>query len=484
MAEKYDGTEFEIADKYDLLLEMYEAKLEEVEEQKYNSEYDDEEEFDADEYKKELFGDLARGDEYILVRYKGSAEKVVIPDGLAGIKAYAFANNKTLKSVVFPDSVQRIANGTFSGCAALTQVELSKNLTLVGIEAFKNCTALKSIEFPDCVTGIGGNAFEGCTALQSIGLGKSLQAVGREMFKNCTALKSVDIPDSVEIIRVNAFEGCTALESIRFGENVTGIGWNAFQDCKSLKKLKLPPRLEEIDMFLFENSGLQELYIPASVDFISNDAFAFCGTLRKVTVDPANKRYYNQNDCIYDRRDGTLIFGRGKDKRNSIGNAAVIEDHAFSGSPYLTDITFQDGLKKIGMAAFAGCKNLRRVVFPDSLEKIGYRAFDGCSALEEIVVPAGVEVVEACAFRYCGLKRAVVKRGVKKLEASVFAHNGELREVYIPSTVTDFGVSLFEVCHKDLCVFFETDDENSSWEIKFIKEKVKVVLGYKSDIFD
>ena len=81
----------------------------------------------------------------MLLRYLGNAEHVVIPaeiDGLpvTEIFGFAFANNPTVKSIGFPDTVKIIHEWTFLNCSSLTEITLPKSLEYVGTEIFKVVT--------------------------------------------------------------------------------------------------------------------------------------------------------------------------------------------------------------------------------------------------------------------------------------------------------------------------------------------------------
>lgn len=63
---------------------------------------------------------------------------------------------------------------------------------------------------------------------------------------------------------------------------------------------------------------------------------------------------------------------------NSIGNSA------FYGCKGLTSITIPDGVTSIGGSAFRGCTGLTSVTIPDSVTSIGVRIFYNCSGLTSI----------------------------------------------------------------------------------------------------
>ena len=65
-----------------------------------------------------------------------------------------------------------------------------------------------------------------------------------------------------------------------------------------------------------------------------------------------------------------------------------IENSAFSGNNYITQLTLADTVKRIGNGAFHACKSLKNVVAGDGLTEIGDSAFSS-SGLEKIYIPAG-----------------------------------------------------------------------------------------------
>ena len=194
-----------------------------------------------------------------ILKYNGSAKNVVIPSEIEGlpvkiIDEFAFESNKTMKSVIIPDSVEEIGGGAFWNCTALERVTLGNSVQKIDTYysddycgAFKNCTALKSITIPDSVKEIGCSAFWNCTALKNVALGNSVQKISYAAFYGCPALQSVIIPDSVEKIGSYAFYDCTALERVTLGNSVQKIDDAAFNGCTALQSLTIPDSLQKIE---------------------------------------------------------------------------------------------------------------------------------------------------------------------------------------------------------------------------------------------
>ena len=141
---------------------------------------------------------------------------------------------KELTKVVFPDSLQTIANWAFSGALKLTTV------------VFTGCTILESI--PD-----GG--FWGCTALTALDFTgcTALESIGEEAFLNATSLTTIDFTGCLNLIKVDskAFQNSTSLTTVDFTgcdtltcsscSTTDGLRVNAFTNCNNLKIVKFSP---------------------------------------------------------------------------------------------------------------------------------------------------------------------------------------------------------------------------------------------------
>ncbi|RGF27887.1 leucine-rich repeat domain-containing protein [Clostridium sp. AF46-9NS] len=101
-----------------------------------------------------------------LTKYRGTDERVTIPDTVEVVGESAFENNQKVQLVVVPKSVKRMDAYVFWGCDNLEEVVLGKGLTAVDEYAFAGCTGLKQITIPENVQSIEAQAFAGCTTLR------------------------------------------------------------------------------------------------------------------------------------------------------------------------------------------------------------------------------------------------------------------------------------------------------------------------------
>ena len=167
----------------------------------------------------------------------------VLEDGAAEITSYSGK-----------DSVLKIPN-TLDG----------KTVTSIGDEAFSGCRALTSIELPDSVTSMGVNLFAGCESLKNIqvSLEQPVFAVIDGVLFN-KAEKSLicypagkqeeayEVPQGIQQIKFGAFAGCRFLTTIELPDSVTSIGDFAFAGCSSLTSIELPDSVTSIGDRAFE----------------------------------------------------------------------------------------------------------------------------------------------------------------------------------------------------------------------------------------
>ena len=81
----------------------------------------------------------------------------------------------------------------------------------------------------------------------------------------------------------------SALENIFLPSTLKRIEYNAFKDCKNLKNINLPNRLEFIGKQCFMGSTLEFVDLPSTLMTIERSAFRECQNLSSVEF-PASLR--------------------------------------------------------------------------------------------------------------------------------------------------------------------------------------------------
>lgn len=235
--------------------------------------------------------------------YNGKAEKLTIPDTLAGKKVtsigdMAFHWRSSLTSVTIPDSVTSIGDGAFFACDSLTSITIPDSVAQIGENPFTSCSSLKIISvspehlyfaaidgvlfqkadkiliaypagiksttysIPYGITTIGDSAFYKCSSLKSVTIPDTVTSIGNDAFCWCSSLTSIAIPDSVTSIENSAFLSCYSLTSVTIPDSVTSIGDWAFSGCDSLTTVTIPDSVTSIGKYAFDNCPDLILTVP------------------------------------------------------------------------------------------------------------------------------------------------------------------------------------------------------------------------------
>ena len=308
----------------------------------------------------------------ILIRYNGSDEHVVIPDGVTEIGERAFAENTTLRSVVIPNSV-----------------------TEIGKEAFNACTALESVEIPDSVTDVGSGAFYECRALKKVRLSKNMTEISDRCFME------------------------TAIDSIELHEGIDCIGNGAFASCHNLKSVTVPDSVEEIDVFAF---GYDSNWDEKS-DRIE-------GFVLRGSIDSPARFYAHEYDLTFvpvgdvrelpefEIEDGVLVCYNGSSDIVRIPReVTVIGKYAFKANKNLKHVFFHNGVTEIGFHSFEDCVNLKEADIPGSVKEIVAYAFMRCKSLSKVKLHEGLLKIGTWAFGDCeSLHEITIPRSVRKID--------------------------------------------------------------------
>lgn len=276
---------------------------------------------------------------------------IVIEEGAISIPEYTFKDCTLLTSIVIPNTITTIQDGTFSGCSGLVQM----TIPFVGAKA--NYTYNDEYWYPFGHI-FGRTKYSG--AIETI---QGHEYIYNGKYKYNTMSTTYYIPSSLKSVNVTggqivygAFSNCTGLTSVTIGNNVSSIGGNAFNNCSGLTDIIIPNSITWIDDRAFDGcTGLSSITIPASVEVIGSFVFSSCTGLTTVN--------WNATACRR-RRSNT--------------------DSIFSGCTNLVSLNIGKNVTNIPASAFAACRGLARVTIPDSVTSIGDYAFLDCTELTSI----------------------------------------------------------------------------------------------------
>ena len=213
-------------------------------------------------------------------------ETIAIPSTINGETVTgidnAFQNNKQIKNIILPDTMENINDNAFRN-SSLKSINLPTSIVKIGNNAFENCgglildmTTLPNLE------SVGDYAFY-FTNIYNFDFSESIKLnyIGENAFVD-TNLQNIDLYNASLLtdINNNCFNGCRNLVSIVLPQSLKTIGSNVFNSCYSLTSITLPNTLTTIGYGAFYNcSSLTTLILPGSITTISNDAFGDCTSL-------------------------------------------------------------------------------------------------------------------------------------------------------------------------------------------------------------
>lgn len=160
----------------------------------------------------------------------------------------------------------------------------------------------------------------------------------------------------------------------------------------------------------FSNVEIKGVKLPDNIVKLGEFAFYYCTTLKEV------------------------IFG---------ANTVEIGKEAFEGCVSLSNVELNVSMETIGRMAFATTSSLESISFPEGLKTIGSGAFV-LSGLKSATVPGTVELIDEQAFCSCqNMETITFEDGVTSISNYVFEGTSNLKDIYIPDTVTEIGSNTF-----------------------------------------
>lgn len=383
-----------------------------------------------------------------LVKYRGTEERVTIPDTVEVVGESAFENNQKVQFVVISKSVKRLDAYVFWGCNNLEEVVLGKGLTAVDEYSFAGCTGLKQITIPENVQSIDAQAFAGCINLTDIYIPATVTGIAEDAFLNC------------DNVTIHADEGSVAAQfSQKLAEQKNR------DPLVTAAPVQTPTAVSRPDTQATTEPVSTATPAPAATPVPGNvlGSTIVVGNHALVMVHPGEEKVQQG----YTEPEAGQETGEEQDITAETENGKVPE-WMYYRNQSVSAVTIPEGTTEIGRFAFSR-SSLRTVTIPEGVTVIDYAAFYHCDNLDNVILPDTVNTVGAKAFTHTGwmddfeensmddflisgdilvaykgnLPEVVIPDGVRVIAEEAFRNHTELKKVHLPASVTDIGNDAF-----------------------------------------
>ena len=383
-----------------------------------------------------------------LVKYRGTEERVTIPDTVEVVGESAFENNQKVQFVVIPKSVKRLDAYVFWGCNNLEEVVLGKGLTAVDEYSFAGCTGLKQITIPENIQSIDAQAFAGCVNLTDIYIPATVTGIAEDAFLNC------------DNVTIHADEGSVAAQ---FAQKLAEQ--KNRDPLVTAAPVQTPTAVSRPDTQATTEPVSTATPAPVATPVPGNvlGSTIIVGNHALVMVHPGEEKVQQG----YTEPEAGQETGEEQDITAETENGKVPE-WMYYRNQSVSAVTIPEGTTEIGRFAFSR-SSLRTVTIPEGVTVIDYAAFYHCDNLDNVVLPDTVNTVGAKAFTHTGwlddfeensmddflisgdilvaykgnLPEVVIPNGVRVIAEEAFRNHTELKKVHLPASVTDIGNDAF-----------------------------------------
>ncbi|MBR0447578.1 MAG: leucine-rich repeat protein [Clostridia bacterium] len=365
----------------------------------------------------------------------GTITKVVLPEGIEKINAYAFANLTALEEVVLPSTLTAIEYGAFYNCTSLKKITFSgeNKVQIINQHAFEKCDLEGTLEMPSaCV--ISDYAFAGNKKLEKVVTGESLLSIGQYAFAGCEGIKEVTVKAKLVKYGTYAFTGCESLE--KFDVNAVVLPEGMFYECESLTEVTIGPDVNTIEEFAFRDTDVKTFNVKSG-------SKAFKSGKKDYIVSKNGKTIVAVAPTVKGKVDAET-FGGGK--------ITEVAKGAFSHTKKVTTVNLPE-VTKVGDYGFGSASGIKKVTLGE-LKEVGEYAFFE-TAISTLPAFTAKTDIGKYAFAFTAIKKVTIPDKMKVAEG-VFSECSKLTTVVVGNNVTlgkyAFGTdkdNAFSVKHKN-----------------------------------
>jgi len=305
------------------------------------------------------------------------------PNGIVYLNkvVLGYKGEKPTGTITVKEGTTVISNSSFYNCSDMTKVVLPQTLKCIGAFAFDGCNLSGELNMPESLQTIQNNAFYGCSNLTKVVFNNGLSSIGNSAFEGCNLTGEMVIPDSIKSLGTNCFKG---------NNGISKLTLSFVKDVFFLEMFyNVPTSLTEVvvkgsylpDSAMQNSSNLRKVTLSNEITYIPKNAFKDCYYLTEI--------YFGNITKI---GDGAFMECKSLASFVIKDSVSEIGEKAFYGCSILENITLGNGVKTIGNHVFANCISLEEIVLNDGLESIGNGAFNRTN-LNKLVIPESVNYV-------------------------------------------------------------------------------------------
>ena len=248
--------------------------------------------------------------------------------------------------------------------------------------------------------------------------------------------------------------------------NVTAIDDNAFRNCTDLNDIIILPTIKNIGYDAFYGCKNLAVYI--------SDLSAWCRISFSNRLSSSTSSWYNNGNPL---QFASHFFLNGNEIKDLVipNDITIIKDYAFYGCSSFTSLEIPNTVTSMGAEAFWGCDSIKSIAIPNGVKTIGKRCFANCNMLSTVSIGNKVDTIGFAAFEGCYFLEKVIVKDIKNWCNIYFEYidytkvsydanplmranhlykdeNTEIRNLVIPSTVTEISSWLFYDCESLISV--------------------------------
>ena len=133
-----------------------------------------------------------------LIEYYGTAEKIVVPEGVETINAdWMWGDPTVVKALILPESLKALPKRLCDGMYRLEVVSMYDNVVTVGENTFNECYSLKFVRLSENLEEISANMFSYTYSLFDLRIPDSVVYIGNAAFLR-SSLRNITVSSKVE----------------------------------------------------------------------------------------------------------------------------------------------------------------------------------------------------------------------------------------------------------------------------------------------